>query len=200
MDSFLHGFLLAFGLILPMGVQNLFIFTQGMTQNKLRRALPAVMTASICDTILIIVSVLVMAVAAHLVERFVPFLIIGGFVFLLYMGWVIWNSTSASNGKVAPFTAKKQMSFALTVSLLNPHALLDTLGIIGTNSLLYEAADKWSFTCGTIVVSWLYFCLLAWIGRWFGQLQAIQKYVTYLNRLSALLIWGLAFLMIFQSL
>ena len=32
MEPIIHGILLAFGLILPLGVQNVFIFSQGATQ------------------------------------------------------------------------------------------------------------------------------------------------------------------------
>lgn len=54
----IHGFLLAFGLILPLGVQNVFVFNQGAAGRKLRRALPAVLTAAVGDTILIMLAVL----------------------------------------------------------------------------------------------------------------------------------------------
>jgi L-lysine exporter family protein LysE/ArgO len=43
----------AFGLILPPGVQNVFVFNQGAMHKKFTRALPAVLTAGVCDTILI---------------------------------------------------------------------------------------------------------------------------------------------------
>lgn len=43
----IHGFFLAVGLILPLGVQNVFVFNQGAAGRKLRRALPAVLTAAL---------------------------------------------------------------------------------------------------------------------------------------------------------
>ncbi|ALA71771.1 lysine transporter [Geobacillus stearothermophilus 10] len=58
MRAFLHGLILAFGLIFPLGVQNVFILTQGAIQRRWRRALPAVLTASLCDTLLILLAVL----------------------------------------------------------------------------------------------------------------------------------------------
>ncbi len=57
MSHYLHAFILALGLILPLGVQNLFVFNQGVTQPALWRALPAVITAAICDTLLILLAV-----------------------------------------------------------------------------------------------------------------------------------------------
>lgn len=41
-EPFIHGALLAFGLILPLGIQNVFIFNQGATQSRFSKALPAV--------------------------------------------------------------------------------------------------------------------------------------------------------------
>ncbi|MGG4507516.1 amino acid transporter, partial [Heyndrickxia sporothermodurans] len=57
MEALLHGIMLAFGLILPLGVQNVFVFNQGATHKKFTNALPAVITAGVCDTILISLAV-----------------------------------------------------------------------------------------------------------------------------------------------
>lgn len=54
----LHGILLALGLILPLGAQNVFVFNQGANQKKMINALPVVITAGLCDTFLIIIAVL----------------------------------------------------------------------------------------------------------------------------------------------
>ena len=61
--AFGHGFILALGLILPLGVQNVFVFSQGACQPKLSRTLPVVLTAGVCDTLLILVAVLGVSVA-----------------------------------------------------------------------------------------------------------------------------------------
>ena len=40
MGALFHGVILALGLILPLGVQNVFVFNQGATHKKFRNALP----------------------------------------------------------------------------------------------------------------------------------------------------------------
>ena len=50
LQAILHGVLLAIGLILPLGAQNIFVFNQGANQTKFRRALPAIITAGLCDS------------------------------------------------------------------------------------------------------------------------------------------------------
>ena len=57
-EAVIHGFLLAIGLILPLGAQNVFVFNQGANQSKLIKAFPAVITAGICDSILISLAVI----------------------------------------------------------------------------------------------------------------------------------------------
>ncbi|MFJ8247060.1 LysE/ArgO family amino acid transporter [Peribacillus asahii] len=96
LSALLHGIILAFGLILPLGAQNIFIFNQGASQPRLRGAIPVIITASLCDTFLILLAVL----GVSIIVLTVPALQIGifsiGIVFLLYMGWSIWNSDTAN--------------------------------------------------------------------------------------------------------
>lgn len=56
--AFINGFILAFGLIIPLGVQNIFVFNQGATQPTFFRAMPSVLTATLCDALLITLAVL----------------------------------------------------------------------------------------------------------------------------------------------
>ena len=51
--AFLYALVLAFGLIIPLGVQNIFLFNQGASQHHFMYAMPSVLTASVCDTLLI---------------------------------------------------------------------------------------------------------------------------------------------------
>ena len=49
------------------------------------------------------------------------------------MAWTLWHEQSSDideQGGISP----KQISFALSVSLLNPHAIMDTIGVIGTSA------------------------------------------------------------------
>lgn len=193
-SAFIHGFLLAFGLILPLGVQNVFVFNQGATQPRLSRALPAVLTATLCDTLLILLAVLGISLIVLKLAWVKTILFGGGILFLLYMGWSIWRSSAdnAQTERPVPLAPRKQVAFALSVSLLNPHAILDTIGVIGTSSLHYEFPEKWVFTASCILVSFLWFCGLAIGGRLLGRLDQSGRWLRWINRLSALIIWGMA--------
>lgn len=192
METILHGVLLAFGLILPLGVQNVFIFTQGATQPSLMRALPATLTAAFCDTVLILLSVWGLSLIIMQVEALRTILMVAGVLFLFYMSITIWRSVPSSVNEGEAMPAKKQILFACSVSLLNPHALLDIVGVIGTSALKYNGFALVLFTASCIIVSWIWFFGLMFIGshiRHFGNQTTIM---TLFNKSSAIFIFAMA--------
>lgn len=191
-EGIIHGILLAFGLILPLGAQNVFVFNQGALQPQFKKAVPVIITASLCDTFLILLAVLGVSVVVLTVPLFQTILFSVGICFLLYMGWSIWKSEPATSGDQQALTPKKQIMFAMSVSLLNPHAILDTIGVIGTSSLAYEGLAKWAFTVSCIAVSWIWFTGLAIAGKIVGNLDPNGKFLKFLNKISALIIWFVA--------
>ncbi|OKP98513.1 LysE/ArgO family amino acid transporter [Paenibacillus sp. P46E] len=190
-EAVVHGIILAFGLILPLGVQNIFVFNQGALQSRFRRALPVVLTAAVCDTLLIAAAVGGISLILLSVEWVTPIVYGAGILFLCIMGWKIWNAAPAE-GEARMLSLKGQVAYALSVSLLNPHALLDTVGVIGTNSLQYTGAERWAFAAATAGVSWIWFLSLAAAGRLLGRTDSSGRMIRLLNTASALLIWGIA--------
>ncbi|RNB79193.1 amino acid transporter [Brevibacillus fluminis] len=192
-----HGIVLSFGLILPLGVQNVFIFQQGAYQRSYWRALPVILTASLCDTLLItlaITGVSVLVLASTWVKTI---LLLAGFVFLVYMGWITWNSKPRMiQEEKEVYSWKKQIAFAASVSLLNPHAILDTIGVIGTSSLQYAGQERWAFAISCIAVSWIWFFSLALAGRLVGRIDSSGKLMVVLNKCSAVIIWAVSLMML----
>lgn len=92
LEVLLHGMILAFGLILPLGVQNVFIFNQGALHKRFTGVLPAVVTAGICDTILISLAVAGVSIIVFSFEWLRMLLFAAGALFLAYMGWQMWKS------------------------------------------------------------------------------------------------------------
>lgn len=194
LEVIIHGCILAFGLILPLGVQNVFVFNQGAVQPNFLRALPVIITASICDTLLISLAVLGVSVVVLDYYWLKMILLFAGILFLIYMGFVTWKSKStinegANSESMAP---KKQIVFAMSVSLLNPHAILDTIGVIGTSSLAYEGIEKMAFAVTCILVSWIWFLGLGIVGRMSGKLDKSGRFLQILNKISAIVMWGTA--------
>ncbi|OTY14409.1 lysine transporter LysE [Bacillus mycoides] len=197
-EAIIHGIILAFGLIIPLGVQNVFVFNQGASQPNIWRAAPVVLTASICDTLLILIAVQGVSLVLLTFSWLTTTLYMIGFFFLMY-GWVIWRSDSSNDVKQEKsMPLKNQIIFAASVSLLNPHAILDTIGVIGTNSIQYIGSEKWAFTFATIIVSWIWFISLAFAGKFLKGFDSTGKTIIVLNKISGLLIWGVALYMLKQ--
>ncbi|EOP26843.1 MULTISPECIES: LysE/ArgO family amino acid transporter [Bacillus] len=198
-EAIIHGIILAFGLIIPLGVQNVFVFNQGASQPNIWRAAPVVLTASLCDTLLILIAVQGVSLVLLTFSWLTTTLYTIGFIFLIYMGFVIWRSKPSKDVKQEKsMPLKKQIIFAVSVSLLNPHAILDTIGVIGTNSIQYIRSEKWAFTSATIIISWIWFISLALAGKFLKRLDSTGKTIVLLNKISGLVIWGVALYMLKQ--
>lgn len=191
--AFIYGVILAFGLIIPLGVQNIFIFNQGASQRHFLHAMPSVITASLCDSLLIVISVLGVSVIVLTIPWLETVIYSIGFCFLMYMGWVTWKSKAEKlRANANPYSAKRQIVFAASVSLLNPHALLDTVGVIGTNSLQFHGEGKWIYTLACIFVSWCWFFGLSVSGHYLHKLDKTGLWIKSINKISALIIWSVA--------
>lgn len=190
--AFVHGFLLSLGLILPIGMQNGFILTQGALQPRWSRSLPSIVTAGVCDTLLIALAVVGVSTAAlHIVWLRYGFGLMG-VGFLLYMGRSTWRTNAeGGTGSVATaWTPQRQIRFTSSVSLLNPHALIDTLAVIGGSAVAYSAwQDRLSFGLASAMVSWLWFFGLSITGHALGRAAVQRSSLQFLNRISAVMMW-----------
>lgn len=193
LQAFFHGLILALGLILPLGLQNIYLFNQGANQPSFKNALPSIITAIVCDATLIVCAVLGVTLVILAMPRLEIFILLIGFVFLLYMGFAAWvrEPLQAFAGK-QPLSARKQVLFTASVSLLNPHALLDSIGVIGTNSIRFLGMEKVAFMSACIMVSTLWFFGLTFAGHSLKKLDKQGGILAYLNKVSALLIWSVA--------
>lgn len=198
--AFLYGLILALGLIIPLGVQNIFVFNQGATQPKLGSAMPSVLAAFLCDTLLILCAVLGLSVIIFTIPWLKKIIFTMGIIFLVYMGWVTWNSTSHLDHDIKPLAPKYQVGFAFSVSLLNPHALLDTIGVIGTSSLNFTGEEKYAFTFACIFVSFCWFFALAISGHYLKKIDKSGFGIRYINKVSAIIIWCVSGYMAFVQL
>ena len=115
------------------------------------------------------------------------------------MGFVTWKSKPSTEGNsVQLFSSRRQITFAASVSLLNPHAIMDTIGVIGTSSLTYTGLEKTVFTIVCIFVSWLWFFGLSIVGRLAGKLDQSGNFINTLNKISAVIMWGTALYLVFS--
>ncbi len=193
--AFLHGFLLGLALILPLGPQNTFILTQGATQPRWRLLLPVVATAALSDTALITVAVGGISLVVLAIPALRLLLSITGVLFLAYMGIATWTAPAGAAPDAAPGDGSmgRTVRRSLAVSLLNPHAIMDTVVVIGGGAAMYASyLDRWSYALGSLLVSWLWFFGLALVGRVIGQAARTAGARRRLGRISALVMWAVA--------
>lgn len=195
--AFIHGIVLAFGLIIPLGVLNVYVFNHGATQKHYWQSLPIVITASMSDTILITTAVTGVSVLVLGSAWIKMLLLLVGIGFLLVMGWQTWKrAAEVSESKNEQYAIGKQIAFTASITLFNPHAIMDTIGVIGTSSLQYSGEEKLAFTVATILISWLWFFGLALVGRLTRKLDSSGSLLYVMNKVSAVVMWVAAIYLI----
>ena len=173
MLSYLAGLALGLALIVPIGAQNVFVVGQGLAVGWPRAAW-AVVGAACCDTLLILAGA---GGVSGLLAGFPALrgaLLLGGATFLAYLGVRSWR-TAAGAVRLQPGEASgagRVLWRTVAVSLLNPHAILDTVGVIGAAVAAQPLSSRVVFAAGTVSASWLWFLLLA------GAAAAMRRYLT----------------------
>jgi L-lysine exporter family protein LysE/ArgO len=181
------GLVLGFGLITPIGPQNLLVVTQGLTVGW-PRALWSVGGAGICDTLLIVSGALgVSAVLAR--APAVRLILLGaGTAYLAFLGS---QALRRSGGRISvdepgtpPPPVTSVIGKTVSVSLLNPHAVLDTVGVIGAAIASQHPTTRGTFAAGVITASWLWFLFLSLASSMLKK-RLTSRGVRYLDRFSA---------------
>ncbi|KGP64034.1 amino acid transporter LysE [Legionella norrlandica] len=182
---YFNGLLLGLSLIMALGPQNVFLLKQGARKNH------AALSAAICffcDVTLVCGSV---AGLHHLLLAH-PFLqtwmIWLGSIFLLYYAIKNLRSAFFKNKQGALETPQSHtriqiIIFALGFSLLNPHAIIDTLVIVGSGSSQYPD-HKLAFLTGVISASLLWFSSLTVTTRYFSDIltkAAVWRAIEFLS-------------------
>ena len=132
-----------------------------------------VVTAALPDTILIGVAVLGVSAVLVVAPMLKEILTLLGIVFLVWMGWKSWRTPvhpGTSDGAARTYwTLRRQIMHTLRASLLNPHAMMDTVVVIGGGAAFYTTpGEKLAYALAAVLVSWVWFFALslARTGRW----------------------------------
>lgn len=171
MSVYFNGLLLGFSLIMALGPQNVFLIRQGALK---RHAALSAIVCFLCDVILISGSI---AGLNHILEKhpvFQQWIIWFGAAFLFFYGgralYSAFKNQSApsSNDDLSP-DRWQILLLALGFSLLNPHAIIDSLVIIGGGSAQFPE-HQYAFLCGVLTASLLWFSSLTITTRYFSDL------------------------------
>ncbi|PKN09188.1 MAG: amino acid transporter [Deltaproteobacteria bacterium HGW-Deltaproteobacteria-8] len=189
-----QGFGLSLGLIVAIGAQNVFVLTQGARGH---RPWLVAGVCTVCDGLLIGAGVGGVGRAASQAPLASGLLGLAGVLFLAIYGLRALNNAlrGASLGldtevEAAPLGAI--LLTALGVSLLNPHALLDTVVLIGGLSSRLDATGRLSFGLGAVLASGCWFFALSLGGRLLAPVLRRPMAWRVLDALVCLTMWTLA--------
>jgi len=201
-SSCLQGFVLCFGLIVPIGAQNAFVLRQGLRREHVTSV---VLFCCAADSVLILAGVYGMAQALGDRPLLSRALALTGSIFLAWYGWkAILRMRNADNLRAAPggdvLGRGAAIAQAAAFTLLNPHVYLDTVLLVGGIGAQQPVNLQAWFAAGACVASIVWFGLLGygarWLAPWFAKPTAWQL----LDGLIGVTMWTVAVLMIRQAL
>jgi L-lysine exporter family protein LysE/ArgO len=171
---YFNGLILGLSLIMALGPQNIFLIKQGARRNH---AALSALVCFVCDIILVCASV----AGLHKVLLAHPTLQI----WMVWLGsaFLFYNAIKALRSGLSKKKENKEMVgnphnraqiilFALGFSLLNPHAIIDSVVIIGGGSSQFPNHEM-AFLSGVLTASFLWFSSLTVTTRYFSR--AISK-------------------------
>jgi L-lysine exporter family protein LysE/ArgO len=161
---YFQGMGLCASLIMAIGAQNAFILRQGITRKHI---FTAAITCISCDILLMSAGVLGMGKILQSLPQLQVWMAWAGAAFVFWFGWQSLQKAFRPSAMVVDMqnqgiqTAKGVVIAALGFSLLNPHAILDTVVLVGGIGAQQEAADRPMFLLGAISFSGFWFFSLA---------------------------------------
>lgn len=171
----LEGFFLGISLIVAIGAQNLFVLRQGI---KGQHVLTTAVVSSLCDFLMISVGTMGAGTLVASMPQLQRVAVMGGIAFLLYYGIKSCVSlvrghslelVTVTDGVMIP--RKTVVLSAMGFSLLNPHAVLDGVVLIGGLSGQYELLmDRMFFASGAGIASVVWFFCLGYGAKALGPL------------------------------
>lgn len=162
MNVYISGLVLGLTLITTLGPQNIFLIRQGALK---RHVILSASVCFLCDVILVTASVKGLH---HVLEQHPALrsaMAWAGCLFLLYYGILNVNNAMKKQDMDQPQTLQpvisrsKVIMLALGFSLLNPHAIIDTLILIGGSSGQFPGHEQ-AFLLGVLSSSLLWFTTL----------------------------------------
>lgn len=193
-----EGFLLGAGLIVGVGPQNTLILRLGLRRQHL---LLIVMLCTLIDAWLISLSTLGLGTLLKS-QTLIQLLTYAGVAFLLVYGARSFRAafSAAAHQKEDFLSSRKQIVFALlAVSLLNPSVYLDTLVLIGSSAIRYQADLRFWFALGAMLASLLWFCSLSYGSAFLAPLLKRPRVLRFIDCLSGLIMWFIAARLVFGA-
>ena len=189
-----QGFGLGLGLIVAIGAQNAFVLRQGLRR---RHVALVVVLCTICDSALITLGAVGVGSLVASSPVLTKLAVYGGAAFLIvYGGLALKNALKPSNLSVTrddgTTSTRAVVSAALGFSILNPHAWLDTVVLLGGLAGQFPTDQRAVFTGGAILASAVWFVALGAGAAWLSPVLARPKVWRGIDLVIGLVLWTIA--------
>lgn len=194
MFVYFKGLLLGLSLIIALGPQNVFIIKQGVRKNH---ATLSAIVCFLCDLVLICASITGLHELLILHPVLQVWMMLFGCLFLLFYAFKALKKAYATPNSTSEHTIQPQnktqiVLLALGFSLLNPHAIIDSLVIIGGGSSAYPD-QQFVFLMGVITSSLVWFSSLTFTARYFSDVLTRTTVWKGIELISGLLMAAIGF-------
>jgi len=191
---FLNGLALSIGLIVAIGAQNAFLLNRAL-RNQHQYVLA--LFCSTTDALLIGLGIFGMGSLVQAQPELLLWITWGGVSFLLIYGALAFRAASRNNSmkedsSQSEYSLIKAITVAASVSLLNPHAYLDTVVLLGGISSQYVGNEKIWFGFGAMSASFMWFFGLAWGARWLMPVFKNPVAWRVLDGIIGIIMWSIA--------
>lgn len=191
---FLQGCGTGAGLIIAIGAQNAFILKQGLLRNYV---FTSALTCCLADIFLIGMGVGGFGQILITYDLFLDIARFGGAAFLFWYGFRSFRSVfgeskmDLSSSPERP-DLKTTIITLLAVSLLNPHAYLDAVVLLGSIGAQFPDNERYSFGLGAIFASIVWFFTLAYGSRYLAPLFQSPRAWKILDFIIGCIMWTIA--------
>ncbi len=195
LEAYLAAFVITAGIIIGLGPQNIFIIKQGI---RGKHVLVTVLICELCEVLTISLGAIGAGYVFSqniLLQKIIG---IGGVLFLLFYGYKSFRSAYQSHADIElhreQIPLKEIILASLSISLLNPWALMDTMVIIGGGAAQYESLQLMVvFVFGSLTASTLWFCAIGFGSKKFQHILNTDKANKILDLIAGVIMWLAAF-------
>lgn len=199
---FLNGFTLCAGLIVAIGAQNAYVLRQGL---KREHVFATASICFLCDATLIIIGTIGSGTLSSKIPELTNIALWAGAVFLLFYGLYSFKSAFAPAAidinklDIQPTSLWSNVLTALALSLLNPHAYLDNVVLVGGLAAQYTVSQRIFFALGAMLASLIWFFALAYGAVWLTPFFQRPSAWRILDIIIGCIMWFIAVLLIFLT-
>lgn len=196
MDSFLHGFVVCFGLIVSIGAQNAFLLKQGLLKQHI---FWIATICFVCDVLLMGIGVLGLGTLISQSPLISLILAIVGAVFLFTYGSRSFISAYRGTTQLLAeqnnlnTNLKKTVLITLAITLLNPHVYIDTVVIVGGIGGTLSFEQKIGFLSGALLCSFLWFFGLGYGAGMLSNYFKKRRTWQILDSITGMIMYAIAF-------